>query len=62
MRSWPSPSTGNAIALFFPPVLRHTAFTVPATLLGNLDIMAIRLKDLALHLNLSVPTVSAQAR
>src|SRR5260370_9367538 len=45
--------------LFFCANLLHTASAVPGYLLPDSDTMAIRLKDLAHHLNLSVSTISA---
>jgi LacI family transcriptional regulator len=58
-RSGPTFPPNNSISLFFPPVLRHTASAVPATLLRSSYTMAIRLKDLAHYLELSVSTISA---
>jgi LacI family transcriptional regulator len=45
--------------LLFCVNLLHTASAVPGYLLPDSDTMAIRLKDLAHHLNLSVSTISA---
>src|SRR5260370_40135992 len=46
-------------ALCFCANLLHPASAVPGYLLPDSDAMAIRLKDLAHHLNLSVSTISA---
>jgi hypothetical protein len=48
--------------LLFCANLLHTASAVPGYLLPDSDTMAIRLKDLAHHLNLSVSTISGADR
>ncbi|MBV8212145.1 MAG: LacI family DNA-binding transcriptional regulator [Verrucomicrobia bacterium] len=49
----------NNFDLFFYTFLRHTGSAVPADFTPDSNTMAIRLKDLAHHLKLSVSTISA---